>query len=59
MTETSDPRVRVENYGPKNWRTLVRDDVSGWGITGPPYPTKAEALVNVDHVARYAYDVIS
>lgn len=46
--KTKDPRVRVENYGPGNWRTVARDDIGEWAITGPPYATRAEALANVD-----------
>lgn len=55
MVETSNSGVRIENYGRKNWRTLVRDEASGWAITGPAYPTKGEALVNVERVASEYY----
>lgn len=50
-TATTDPRIRVANYGPGNWRTLVQDEPGGsWDITGPPYPTKQAALAHVDDV---------
>ena len=55
ITQTSDPRVLIAKVTPRDWRTLVRDDVSGWDITGPSYPTKSEALANVATVAAYAY----
>lgn len=48
---TSHPRIKVENYGRENWRTVARDDCGEWAITGPPYPTQAEALANVARVA--------
>lgn len=48
--KTKDARVRVENYGRENWRTVAKDDSGEWAITGPPYPTRTEALVNVDAV---------
>jgi hypothetical protein len=49
---TSDPRIRVANYGHENWRTIVKDDedMTDWDITGPPYPTKQAALAAVDNV---------
>jgi hypothetical protein len=50
MTATKDPRVRVINHGRENWRTEARDDCGEWAITGPPYPTQAEAFANVDAV---------
>lgn len=51
-TATSDPRIRVAQYGPGNWRTIVIDDEDStdWDITGPPYPTKQTALAHVDDV---------
>jgi hypothetical protein len=50
--KTSDPRIRVTNHGRENWRTEVQDGRGApWDITGPPYPTKAEALSHVDQVA--------
>jgi hypothetical protein len=50
--KTKDPRVQVTSFGRENWRTVVKDDCGDWAITGPPYPTKTEALVNVDQVVR-------
>lgn len=50
--KTSHPRIKVENYGWENWRTVAQDDLGEWAITGPPYPTKAEALLHVPAVAR-------
>lgn len=53
---TSDPRIRVENYGHENWRTLVQDEPGGdWDITGPPYPTRQAALAAVDDVLCYYF----
>ena len=50
-TTTTDPRIRVADYGPANWRTIVQDEPGGsWDITGPPYPTKQAALAHVDDV---------
>jgi hypothetical protein len=48
--KTKDARVRVINHGRENWRTEVKDDTDGWVITGPPYPTRAEALLYVDEL---------
>lgn len=52
MTSTRNPRIRVVNHGRKNWRTECRDDCGEWGITGPPYATKLEALSTVDELER-------
>lgn len=54
--KTHDPRVRVFNHGPGNFRTEVTDDDGKtWEITGPPYPTMAAALAKVDETARTYY----
>jgi hypothetical protein len=50
--KTKDPRVRVTGFGRENWRTVARDDCGDWAITGPPYPTRTEALLAVDAVIR-------
>lgn len=56
-TKTHDPRVQVVNHGPENWRTEVQDEPgASWDITGPPYPTKAEALLHVDETAARCFD---
>jgi hypothetical protein len=56
--QTKDPRVQVTNFGPANWRTVVKDDLGDWAVTGPPYPTRTEALTNVDRVVdEYFGDV--
>jgi hypothetical protein len=56
-TKTHDPRVRVANHGTGNWRTEVQDEPgASWDITGPPYPTKAEALLHVDETAERCFD---
>jgi hypothetical protein len=47
VTPTRHPRIRVVNHGRRNWRVEFRDDLGEWAITGPPYATQAEALVNV------------
>jgi outer membrane murein-binding lipoprotein Lpp len=55
-TKTHDPRVQVANHGPANWRTEVQDEPgAAWDITGPPYPTKAEALLHVDETAERCF----
>jgi hypothetical protein len=51
-TITRNPRIVIENYGPKNWRTVVEDDCGDWAITGPPYATKLEALSMISEVER-------
>jgi hypothetical protein len=56
ITPTADPRVRIAAYGPRNFRTEVRDTVDEriWYITGPAYLTRAEALLMVDEtVSRH------
>jgi hypothetical protein len=54
--KTHDPRVQVANHGPGNWRTEVQDEPgASWDITGPPYPTKAEALLHVDETAERCF----
>ena len=52
MTSTRNPRIRIENYGRQNWRTVVQDDSGDWAITGPPYATKLEALSMVSEIER-------
>ena len=48
---TSDPRVRVGCWGGSTWRTLAQDEPgTEWSETGPPYPSKAAALAQVDEV---------
>ena len=42
--QTRNDRIKIENYGTRNWRTVVQDDCGEWAITGPPYATKIEAL---------------
>jgi hypothetical protein len=54
-SNTRDPRVRVVNYGPRNWRTEAQDADGSWSITGPPYASKTEALLMVDQVAAYYF----
>jgi hypothetical protein len=52
-TPTRNPRIRIENHGPGNWRTEVMDDAEftvSWHIVGPPYATKLEALSMVGDV---------
>ena len=57
-TKTHDPRVRVVSHGTGNWRTEVQDEPgASWDITGPPYPTKAEALLHVDETAARCFDI--
>jgi hypothetical protein len=51
-TPTRNPRIRVAFYGRLNWRTEVKDDLGHWDITGPPYATRDEALLQVDAVER-------
>jgi hypothetical protein len=54
--KTHDERIRVTNHGRENWRTEVQDEPGAeWSITGPPYPTRAEALVNVPRVAAECF----
>ena len=55
ITDTRDPRIKIGNYGRGNWRTVVRDDDGTWGITGPPYATKLEALSTISDVLRYYF----
>lgn len=54
-TPTRNPRIRIVNHGLKNWRTEVLDDLGSWDITGPPYATKAEALLYVPDVERSCF----
>jgi hypothetical protein len=52
ITRTADPRIRIAQYGPKNFRTEVQDEPGAdWSITGPAYLTRAEALLMVDETA--------
>lgn len=54
--KTHDPRVRVANHGHEDWRTEVQDEPGAeWSITGPPYPTRTEALLHVDYAAWIAF----
>lgn len=58
ITPTKDPRVRVANHGPRNWRTEVQDEPgAAWDITGPPYASKAEALLHVDETVSRCFEV--
>lgn len=52
VTPTADPRITIFDGGRKNWRTVARDDIGEWAITGAPYATKTEALANVPAVQR-------
>ena len=47
ITDTRDPRIKIGNYGRGNYGT--------WGITGPPYATKLEALSTIPDVLRYYF----
>jgi hypothetical protein len=55
ISATADPRIRLAQHGPKNFRTEVQDEPGAdWSITGPVYLTKAEALLMVDEtVSRH------
>ena len=57
MTPTRNPRIRIVNHGPQNWRTEAKDDSGSWDITGPPYATKLEALSQVDNVERNFFGI--
>lgn len=53
--QTKNPRIRITNHGAENWRTEAQDiPRTPWVITGPPYATKAEALLHVDYAAWIA-----
>jgi hypothetical protein len=49
---TRFPRIRVGNFGPKNWRIECKDDLGSWDITGPPYVSKYEAFQHVDQTEK-------
>jgi hypothetical protein len=55
ITKTADPRVRLAQNGPHDFRTQVQDEAGAdWAITGPVYLTRAEALLRVDEtVSRH------
>jgi hypothetical protein len=55
FTPTADPRVRIAQHAPRNFRTEVQDEPgAAWSITGPAYMTRAEALLMVDEtVSRH------
>jgi hypothetical protein len=55
VTPTKDPRVRILNGGPQNWRTEVKDCSGEWAITGPPYATKDEAFTYVDATIAWSF----
>ena len=52
VTPTTNPRIAIFNGGDRNWRTVAKDDLDEWAITGPPYATKGEAFIFAREVER-------
>ena len=48
---TVHPRVNIWPQTPRMWRIVVTDDLGDSDVTGPPYPTKREAVEAVPEAA--------
>jgi hypothetical protein len=56
FSPTADPRVRIAQHGPRNFRTEVQDEPGGeWAGSGPAHLTRAEALEAVDTVCTLRF----
>ena len=55
ITVCHDARVRVVSYGPRHWRTEIKDGDGEFDITGPAYSSKAEALSRIDYALWIGY----
>lgn len=59
VTRTRHPRIVIiiRQHLPRGgtgwyWRTACCDDLGSWSITGPPYPTKLEAVSQIDRLTE-------